>query len=287
MNVALRAGDVRAVLSPGDGGRLASLVVRGRERIVARRPAAPGEPDTLWGCFVMAPWAGRVAHARLEWDGEVHALPRNLGRHSIHGVVYDVPWTVDDAGPAAASLSVPLAPERWPLGGRVSARYELTETSLELRAALSAGERAMPAALGWHPWFARPPAGDVAVTVDAATVLVTDDELVPTGARAAVDAVTDLRRGPALGERRLDHVYADARSPAVVAWPDLVLELRFEPPLETIVVHTPPAGVCVEPQSAWPNAPALDAAGVAGTGLRRLEPGERVEARVAWAWRPV
>ena len=47
---------------------------------------------------------------------------------------------------------------------------------------------------------------------------------------------------------------------------------------------TPPEGICVEPQTMWPNAPVLASLGVADTGLRVLEIGERTQSRQRWTW---
>jgi len=101
-----------------------------------------------------------------------------------------------------------------------------------------------------------------------------------------VTAREDLRSGPALGDRRLDHVYVHASGPAVVRWPDLELRIEFDRDLDTVVVHTPASGVCVEPQTMWPNAPLLAAGGVAGTGLRTLAPGEWLRVQHRWTWLP-
>jgi galactose mutarotase-like enzyme len=77
-----------------------------------------------------------------------------------------------------------------------------------------------------------------------------------------------------------------AKSPAVLRWPDLELAIEFDDLLDTVVVYTPAEAVCVEPQSMWPNAPALAARGVEGSGLRILRPGERMDVRERWSWRP-
>ena len=79
---------------------------------------------------------------------------------------------------------------------------------------------------------------------------------------------------------------APTTGPAVVRWPDLELRIDYDPTLNTVVVHTPISGVCVEPQTMWPNAPLLASRGVSGTGLRTLAPGERLHASHTWTWRP-
>jgi aldose 1-epimerase len=281
----LRAGDATLAIAVDAGARLASLVAGGRERI--RGPGDSSRPEeTSWGCFFMAPWAGRIGGGRIDWDGREVALPRNLGPHSIHGVVFDRRWEVRERTESSATLTCDLERDRWAWGGSAGQRVTLAPGRLELEGWVEAADDPMPAALGWHPWFLRPEAGDAEVVVSSASVLETTPDLVPTGAVAPVEGITDLRRRAPLGDRRLDHVYVDARSPAMVHWPDLVLTMSFEAPVHAIVVHTPPEGFCVEPQTAWPHAPALVRAGIGGTGLARLAPGERLDAHVTWAWEP-
>jgi galactose mutarotase-like enzyme len=155
---------------------------------------------------------------------------------------------------------------------------------LELKLQVGGYTKAGPAGLGWHPWFTRPPTGDIALRVDSSEVLVLDADLVPTGEVRRVSAREDLRSGPPLGDRRLDHIYVRTKGPAHVRWPDLELRIEYDKSLRTVVVHTPPEGVCVEPQTMWPNAPLLAAAGVSDTGMRTLEPGDTLSATEAWTW---
>jgi len=115
-------------------------------------------------------------------------------------------------------------------------------------------------------------------------VLVLDADLAPTGEVRPVTSREDLRSGPRLGDRRLDHVYVRTKSPVLVRWPDLEMRMEYDDSLQTVVVHTPPEGVCVEPQTMWPNAPVLAAAGVSATGMRTLAPGDSLSATETWTW---
>jgi aldose 1-epimerase len=210
------------------------------------------------------------------------SIPANFGGHAIHGLVFDKKFSVADRTDNSVAMTCDLGAVGWPFGGSLLYRVGFAPRRLTLSARIEAGRaapaRAMPVSLGWHPYFARPHDGDLAVTVTSDHVLETGDDLIPTGRLVPVEGDTDLHRGPVLGDRRLDHVYARARSPAIVTWPDLQLTLHFDPPIETIVVYTPPHAACVEPQTAWPNAPALHASGIDHTGLRTAAPGEAFDA---------
>lgn len=281
--VRLTAGSAVATIDVERGGRLSSWTVEGRELLIG--PPTPGDRSIRWGCFLMAPWAGRLAGGRFRaGDGTVGHVPKTFGRNAIHGLLWDRVWTVEAASRDRAVLVVELPAGTWPPGGVVRHEIRLASDRLELQASLTADPRGprgatMPAAIGWHPWLRRDAGrpGELALRVDSAEVLHTV-RLLPTGAVMPVEGRTDLRRAPALGRRRLDHAYVSARSPAVLAWPDLELAIEWEPSPSTLVVHTPPSSVCIEPQTAWPNAPALAPAARRRAGLRLLGPGESLEA---------
>ena len=278
----LVAGDASLTVDAERGGRLRSLQIAGEELLV--QPDDPADRSIRWGSFPMAPWAGRLRDGILDWEGERHQLRRTLGRHAIHGVVFDRPWVVERATATEVELSCALGPAGWPLGGIVRQRIQLRPDGVRLEAEIVA-ERSMPAAFGWHPWFRRRPA-DARLCVDAAEVLVTRD-LIPTGDRMPVRGMTDLRRGPAIAGRRLDHAYVGARSPAVITWPDLELAIEFAPPASVVVVHTPPRGLCVEPQTAWPNALSADLRSTPGTGVTKLAAGESLRVEAGFSWRRI
>ena len=75
------------------------------------------------------------------------------------------------------------------------------------------------------------------------------------------------------------------RSPALAEWPGFALEIAFDEPLTSTLVHTRATSFCIEPQTAWPTAIALHSADVPGTGLAILGAGDRLAASMAWRWR--
>jgi aldose 1-epimerase len=281
----LRSGEVVLKVDATDGGRIVSLVVAGVERILAKARARATTPPLYWGCYPMVPWAGRLANGRIPTEAAEVRLQPNLPPSAIHGLGFDKPWEVLEQSDTTVAMACDMSGLGWPFGGRARQTLRLGSNSLDLEMELGEYTRTGPAGLGWHPWFARPAAGDVALQLDAHDVLVVDADLVPTGEVRAVTAGEDLRTGPALGDRRLDHVYVRAKGPALLRWPDLELRVEFDESLNTVVVHTPSEGVCVEPETMWPNAPLLAARGILGTGLRTLEPGESLRVSERWTWR--
>ena len=287
LHVAAPAGspgpsEVRARIEPSAGGRLSSLVIGGVERLVGR--PNDGDRTVRWGSFLMAPWVGRLEHAAFDWEGRHYTFGANLGEHALHGLLFYREWSVTEAAPAVARLEIELGPAGWPFGGVVRQEIRLSADALESTAEIEAGDLAMPASFGWHPWFTRSLLGDSSLRIGSAETLETEPDLIPTGSRLPVDAETDLRDGPLLGDRLLDHTYVDVGGPAILEQPDLRLVITASDNVATYVIHTPPAGICVEPQTGWPDAPVLAGRGVAGTGLVRIEPHATLRATTTWRW---
>jgi len=282
--IELRGDTFVTRIDPSVGGRIVSLVIGGVERILSKARARAREPALYWGCYPMVPWPGRLANGRIPTnDGEVRLEP-NLPPSAIHGLGFDKSWEIVERSDTAVTMRCELRGLGWPFGGHATQTLRMGARQLALELQVGGYTKAGPAGLGWHPWFTRPPSADVALRLDASEVLVLDADQVPTGEVRRVMASEDLRSGPLLGDRRLDHVYVRAKGPAIVRWPDLELRIEYDRSLQTVVVHTPIEGICVEPQTMWPNAPLLAAAGIRETGLRTLEPGDTFSAHEEWTW---
>ena len=264
------------------GGRLRSIVMAGRERLLGE-PAPGADRSMGWGCYLMAPFVGRVRNGELSWGGLTTTLPINAGAHAIHGAVFDRPWDVVSQTSESVTLACGFDRARWPFRGSMTQTVAITRGRLTLEAEILA-EEAMPAAIGWHPWF-RKDGYDVRVGVQSDSVLRLAPDLIPTGELAPVDTRTDLRTRPSLGDRRLDDVYASVASPVVVEWPDLELVIAFDRPVSAVVVYNHhPQAACVEPATAWPDSIRLAGSGRTDTGLVSLAAGERLRASTSWSW---
>jgi len=262
------------------GGRICSLVLRGRERILSL-PARGIEPSIAWGCYLMAPFAGRIKGAGVSWAGRTVGLRRNHGVHSIHGAGFDAPWRVVERTERSLTLACEFDRSRWPFKGSMSQHLDITPERLTLQAEIVALEP-MPASIGWHPWF-HTEDGPLRVALQSDDTLKLDGDLIPTGELVPVDDRTDLRAGPTLEGRRLDDVYASVSAPVSVVWPDMELTMRFSENVRAFVVCTHPQAVCVEPMTAWPDAVRLEAEGCHGTGLVSLAAGETLTASTEWS----
>lgn len=248
------------------GGRLASFVVDGRELLVTQ-----GFGPIAWGSFPMAPFAGRVRDGRFEFRGRPYELPIEMPPHAIHGTVLDRRWEVIDD----RTISTELGPS-WPFAGRAVQRFQVEAGRFASRLELHADEP-MPASIGWHPWFRRQPlpaagkpagrgTGALELEFDAGAMFHRD-----TTGIATAELVVPPPPGP------WDDCFTDLRHPPVLRWPGY-LELTIDSDCPTWVIYTVPTdALCVEPQSAPPDA--------LNTGPALVEPGRPLIAEMIWTWR--
>ena len=263
MTVRLAAGDAVLQVDPDDGGRWTSLRVADLE-LLTGVSLPEGPRPWLSGCFPMAPYAGRVRGGVLDFRGEQHRLPRTSPPHAMHGTVLDVPWEVAAAGPAGGPVGGPVSgPVRlgtplrapWPFAGRVEQTLVLSADRLAARLQLTA-EQDMPAWLGLHPWFPRRLArgGPAQLEVRGGRQYVRGPDGVPTGELVAP------RPGP------WDDCFRDLEAPPLLRWPGAV-ELRMTSSHRTWVLFDErPDALCVEPQTAPPDALRLGLADVVPAG---------------------
>lgn len=228
------AGPARLEIDLEHGARLASLRVFGHELLVTRADAAIG-----WGCYPMAPFAGRVRRGRFAFAGVDHQLPINLEHHAIHGTVFDKPWSAVTATEFSTDLGV-----AWPFPGHSRHSVSLGAESLTMRLEVHSDGGPMPASCGWHPWFRRRLDGGepVALDFEAGFMERRDADGIPSGERVPPSA------GP------WDDCFGDIVRWPVVTWPGAV-ELRMETSCEFLVVYTErDYAICAEPQTAPPDA---------------------------------
>jgi len=255
----LANGDTRLVVLPEHGGLIASFRVGDLELLRTREDDDGG---THWGCFVMAPWAGRTRHGRFTFEGIEHRLECDSGPHAIHGTVRHQPWMVESAEPDAVLLSCPFGPG-WPFPGHVEHRVHVLPDSVTFELALHADDGRMPAVGGWHPWWRRP----VDLRLPARTMLRRDEEGIATQER-----LSPIPPGP------WDDCFTDLDGPPALTWAG-GLEVEVESDCDWVVVYDEPVeSVCVEPQSGPPDA--LNHEPAVAT------PGHPVVIHSTWRWHP-
>lgn len=238
--IKLRRGTTTVTVDEQRGGRVASFVVHGQERLVT---AGDDAHPFLWGSFPMVPWAGRMRNGRFRHGGIEHQLPTNLSPHAIHGTVADATWTVDHARPHEVRMSTPLGPT-WPWTGRAIQVITLegngrNEGALRCWLSIESEGDCFPAQVGWHPWFSdngTPPR----LRFAAQAMYVRDRDGIPSGDTAFP------------GPHPWDDCFAGVIDSPRLHYSDGV-ELELSSDCDHWVVYEPDNAVCVEPQSGPPN----------------------------------
>jgi len=287
--IALRADRARAGIAPGIGGSITHYHwVDGTHRHDWLRPATPADlaartADRL-ACFPLVPFSNRIRAGRFTFGGHAVALPLNQWPqpHTEHGHGWQAAWSVVERAADRLTIEYDHPAGAWPFPYLTRQAFLLTGDELRLTLSIeNRGREAMPAGLGFHPYFPRTARCRLSAQVDA--MWATDAEVMPT---ALTDADPRLRSGDGLpiAEVVLDNVFAGWQRQATIAWPERGARLSLDagPPLGFLVVYSP-AGedfVCVEPVSHCTDAFNLAAQGRADTGMLILHPGASVSATV-------
>ena len=225
----LRSGDAEAVVVEVGGG-LRTYTVAGGRHVVDGYSEREMAPDVRG--HLLAPWPNRLRDGVYAWDGAEHVTPVTepaLGT-AIHGLVRFVSWRVLARSADSVVLEHLLHPQPgYPFALRLRVGYELSADGLRVTTtAVNEGDADAPYGEGHHPYLAAP-AGlrvdDCTLTAPAATRLLTDDRLLPTGAEPVEGTPFDLRAGVRLGELRIDDCFTDLARDA-----DGVAEVRLTGP---------------------------------------------------------
>lgn len=266
MDTSWTSGDWTLSIRPDMGGALTACRYRGRNVL---RPAVEGGGVLGASAFPMVPFVGRIDRGRFEYDGAAYAVPPNFPPepHAIHGHGWQSAWShgvIHDA----LRLELKGADPRWPWPVEASQTfvsdgnlllYELRLTNL--------GDTAMPAGLGWHPYFEAEGAS-VTANVSAAWAGARAHDRVELGEAERLTEPT-----PVSG-LDVDRCFEWPGGQAAIRLGNgLSIEMEAGPFARRLTLYHP-AGAeffCVEPVTQAPDAVNMPDPGPAG--LQRLAPG--------------
>lgn len=271
------------------------LLFASPEYFAEARPSRSGHP-------VLFPFPNRIREGRFAWEGRAYELERNdpANQNAIHGFPLRLPWRLLDAGADGegawvvgefqASVDAPAALDRWPGDYHLLLHYTLRRDELEVECiATNPNSQALPAGLGYHPYFALAPFGgeEALVQVPADEVWELHESL-PTGRRLPAAGERDLRTAQPLAGRKFDDALTSLTSQTSgLAHPSghAKLEMTAGPDFGHLVVFTPPhrQALCLEPYTCVTDAINLHARQVP-TGLKILDPGESWVTEVAYRY---
>jgi aldose 1-epimerase len=158
----LRHGRHSVVVAPESGAAIVGWSHGPHPILRPVRPeAVVSDAPQAMGCFPLVPYCNRIARGRFIWAGQEHQLDLNFGDHphSIHGIGWQRPWTVEQVDAAGTTLSLRHsaageAVRAWPFSFDALLRYRLTAGGLTVTlSATNRHEVPAPLGLGLHPYL--------------------------------------------------------------------------------------------------------------------------------------
>jgi len=235
-------GDLSVEVDLEHGARISSLKWRGFEFALPKR-----DDPMAWGWFGMVPWAGRINLGLIaDSDGTEHLLPTHWDPpHAEHGYGFHSEWT--STGPNTAELALPE-----PYSPAVARqRIALEGNSMVWSLDYLPNGCTLPAWVGFHPWFPRTidEVNEVELHFEAEKMLIRGDDYMPTGEYIPMPA------GP------WDDAFTEVKSDPIIRWGDQA-QIQISSSVPWWVVYTEdPLAICVEPQTAPPDAANLGITG--------------------------
>jgi aldose 1-epimerase len=236
-----------------------------------------------YGIPTLAPWPGRLDHARFSFGGrEIKLAVNESNGHAIHGVVCDREFNIVKRGPGffQAELKWPRESadlQAWPFPFTLRLQYEIGDGMRVGAVATNEGTGPMPFGFGLHPYFNLPldPHGKRETTrllLPAQNRRPLRADLIPDGSLAPVGGKYDLRRGDPIGDRIFDDAFCDVspdsdgvrRARLIEASMRIALEVSADSNFDNWVIYAPSGRgvIAIEPYSCAPDAFNLTTRGV-------------------------
>lgn len=283
----LAAGDLRIIVDPAAGGRIAAFWREDADGrctdVVVPMPVESFDPQA-WpkaGIYPLAPWSNRIREARFAISGRTIALPAHPAcpPHALHGFSHMRPWTAARTGDAALTMRFAHDPDQepelgWPWRFDVEQHVRLDRLGLTIEISIAnRSAEAMPAGLGVHPFLVAAP-GDHIEFAAGATWDIDDS--------GCAIARRDLESAAArprilLGDDNITAHYSDCGGVAALARSDgSRIIIQSSSALDHLVAHAPAHAqyACIEPVSHVVDAFNLASRGETGTGFAMLEPND-------------
>ena len=280
---------VRHTIQHESGAELDVLTGRGGCLVGWRVPSVQGKLELLDGyasaadlqeryysshCGArLSPFPNRIKDGQWTWQGKTLQLDKNFpweNGHAIHGLLFDLPWSVKDFKATAEEGILTLActydgnHPGFPFAFYAESRYTLGAQLFTVETILrNTGSQEIPFGEGWHPYFrVQCPIGEAELQMTPFTMrLEVDDRSIPTGIMVPDD---DFAKPTLIGERNLNtcwkFVGPGERAEVLLQNPSTKLCVRYWQErgpggYEYIQLYTPPArqSLAIEPMTCPPD----------------------------------
>lgn len=224
------------------GGRISSVKWKGLEFALAHRSDPMG-----WGWFAMVPWAGRIDKGAIRDDvGNEFLLPTQWDPpHAEHGYGFVSSW--ESTGPNSSRLEMPTpyAPSY------AEQKIEVSGNTLTWSLDYFANGCTLPAWVGFHPWLPRRIGNgqESELIFSPGKMLLRGEDGIPTG------DLVDIPPEP------WDDAFFGVTKSPIIRWGTIAqLEISASVPW-WVIYNEDPLAICVEPQTAPPDAANLRISG--------------------------
>ena len=276
----------RAGILPETGASIAfGRVNSGGAWVDILRPTAPADYGNSSNCssFIMLPWCNRIGGGRLNFGGKSHQLAVTQDDGTArHGDVRGRAFTVTEASATAIRMTLDSRTQEninWPFAFRADVSYQLDGAAFVWELALTnLDSRPFPAGFGHHPYFVRPAhAPIVQIPCTEQFDLV---NFLAVKAPVPIVPRLDFRNPRALPDGELNDLLTTPTpgEPVRLTFTDRAVSVVFsaDPIFAHWLIYAPLGKpfFAVEPMTNASNGFALDEAGIRGSGVFVLAPGE-------------
>lgn len=278
------------VVDPAQGVNILAGYLKKSEQLLAFMPdSRAADCDLNASSFVLAPYSNRIENGHFTFQGQEYQLD-NAARHASHGDVRGRAWQVEEqsATKIVCSIDARTIPDinwPWPFAATLTYQLQGREFSSELTVT-NLGETAMPAGLGWHPYYSR------ALTRQGEPVYLqfnvesvypdANDNRIPSGPPVPLAPNQDFHTERELTpENFVDACFYGYDGGGSIAWPESDVRLRYhasEACGHFIVYNPAKPYFAVEPVTNANNGVNLLAAGDPTSGIQVLAPNETLAA---------
>lgn len=278
----LQSGDSQLTLCPEIGAAIARFTWKGHD-VLRRAPDTAIEARNVrqMGVYPLVPYSNRIGNAKLIVGNETFLLRPNFMQepHAIHGFGWQREWQVVKQSLSSAELHHKhLADADWPFACTGRQVVKLDQNLLTLVLSVTNNDkRAMPAGLGFHPYFPITP--DTHLHTDWKGMWKMGADALPTTLGQVPPEADFSQLRPVMGWK-IDHCFTGWSRRAVLDYSTYSVQLDASELCRQVVVFAPNDGrnfIALEPVTNINNAFALAASGIADTGTRMLAAGESFE----------
>ena len=285
----LESGPLSLGLAPQHGGAIAWLKWKGIDLL---RPLSAMNNDSipavrLSSGYPLVPYSNRIADGKFTWDGQAFVLAKNFGDHphSIHGFGWQRAWKLVEIEEDSAVMQlVHLADDDWPWDCKATQSIKITQKSVLLTLTLTnLATSAMPAGLGWHPYFLR--SQHMQLQFSAQNLWSMNERSLPEQMIAVPD-FADFNKLKAIGNPNLDHCYSGWNGKVMIEYPEHKLAVTLTThDCNYIVFFTPTDKdfVAIEPVTHLNNAINFDNPEL--MGIRQLNSNEQMTLSIKMVFR--